>query len=119
MPNEASLPSSSIDLSLERQLIESASRSHAQRFMDERKLGSTVDPRITQYMEMGFKRDQVALGLAYCQHSNLKEAEVVDFANNYRELFSMGYNPMLAAGALLRSNNDLTVATETCLTISS
>ena len=45
--------------------------------------------------------------------------QVVEFANNYRELTSMGYNPVLAAGALLKSKNDLPAATETCLTISS
>ncbi len=72
-----------------------------------------------QYFLPHFSGYQVALGLAYTQHVKLSEGEVVDFANNYRELTSMGYNPILAVGALLRSSNNLAEATETCLTISS
>lgn len=81
--------------------------------------GSLVDASLQKYMDMGFTRDQVALGIVYCQHAKLKETEVVDFANSYRELTSMGYNPLLAAGALLKSGNELAAATETCLAISS
>lgn len=51
--------------------------------------------------------------------SSPSSPQVVDFANHYQELISMGYTPVMAAGALAHTGNKLAEATETCLNASS
>lgn len=41
--------------------------------------------------------------------------QVVDFCNNYTQLLGMGFSPAVAAGALVRTKNDVTAATDICL----
>lgn len=41
--------------------------------------------------------------------------QVVDFCNNYTQLLGMGFAPTAAAGALVKTKNDLSAATELCL----
>jgi hypothetical protein len=44
---------------------------------------------------------------------------VVDFCNNYTQLLGMGFSPAVAAGALVRTKNDATAATDICLATTS
>jgi hypothetical protein len=45
--------------------------------------------------------------------------QVVDFCNNYTQLLGMGFGPSIAAGALAKTKNDLSAATDLCLSASS
>jgi len=118
--NSAGSMADVLDLSLERQLVAQAGSSDVQAFLDSAEPSSIADPLIATYTAMGFTHDQSALSVAYTKlHPRAKDDEAVDFANNYRELTSMGYSPTMAAGALLMSENRLPEATETCLNISS
>ncbi len=47
------------------------------------------------------------------------ETQVVDFCNNYTQLLGMGFSPSLAAGALVKTKNNVNEATELCLSASS
>lgn len=45
--------------------------------------------------------------------------QVLEFCKSYRDLLSMGFPPELVAGALMRNRDDLTAATEACLSAQS
>ncbi|GAX73498.1 hypothetical protein CEUSTIGMA_g950.t1 [Chlamydomonas eustigma] len=108
-----------LDTGMERQLIEPASTSHVENFLKGSQPGALEDARVKKYMDMGYKRSEASLGLAYVQHANLREAEAVEFITNFRQLVaSMGYSPSLAAGALMRNNNKLEAAVEDVLNAS-
>jgi hypothetical protein len=43
--------------------------------------------------------------------------QIVDFCNHYTQLLGMGFGPSLAAGALVKTKNDLSAATDLCLSL--
>jgi hypothetical protein len=47
----------------------------------------------------------------------LLHTQIVDFCNHYTQLQGMGFGPSLAAGALVKTKNDLSAATDLCLSL--
>ena len=59
-------------------------------------------------------RTCLGLNAPVCPHAR-SPPQVVDFCNNYTQLLGMGFSPAVAAGALVRTKNDVTAATDICL----
>lgn len=81
--------------------------------------GSTQDPYDTlvrRFMDMGFTRDEVAMGLAIAGPDAADDADkIAESCRKFQRLSSMGFKSEQIVGALILANGDETVATETCL----
>ncbi|KAF5834669.1 hypothetical protein DUNSADRAFT_8551, partial [Dunaliella salina] len=75
------------------------------------------DPLIGQFMEMGIRRQQAALGVAYVASAHANQSEVLEFATNVDKLQQMGFSLSIAAGSLSEKKNNLGAAMELCLAL--
>ncbi|KAI7837530.1 hypothetical protein COHA_008665 [Chlorella ohadii] len=111
-----------LDLELERKLmaeLKAGASSSVDSGAGSSGVGAVQDPYDTlvrRFTEMGFTRDEVAMGLAIAGPDAADNPDrIAESCRKFQRLASMGFKSEQIVGALILANGDETVATETCL----